>query len=103
MTVTLYAVGDVILAEPEPDRFFELVAPTLRQADVVVGQVEVPYTRRPNPNRPEIIRDPGQLRALANAGFNVGTLAGNHIFDLGQEGLDETRDALTRFGIVPVG
>jgi Bacterial capsule synthesis protein PGA_cap len=101
--VTLLAVGDLILSEPEPDRFFELVAPTLRQADVVVGQVEVPYTRTPNMNRPEIIRDPGQLEAMARAGFNVGTLAGNHIFDLGQEGLDETRDALIKYGIVPVG
>jgi Bacterial capsule synthesis protein PGA_cap len=101
--VTLLAVGDLILSEPDPDRFFELVSPTLQQADVVVGQVEVPYTRRPNPNRPEIIRDPSQLRALANAGFNVGTLAGNHIFDLGQEALDETREALTEYGIVPVG
>jgi poly-gamma-glutamate synthesis protein (capsule biosynthesis protein) len=103
MTATLLAVGDLILSEPEPDRFFELVAPTLHQADVVIGQVEVPYTRVPNRNRPDIIRDPGQLQAMANAGFTVGTMAGNHVFDLGQEALDETREALTRYGIVPVG
>src|SRR5437763_875733 len=83
MTVTLYAVGDLILSEPAPDRFFELAAPTLRQADAVVGQVEVPYTRKPDPTRPEILRDPAQLRAMANAGFTVGTMAGNHVFDLG--------------------
>ena len=75
----------------------------LHQADVVVGQVEVPYTRRADPRRPEIIRDPSQLRAMANAGFTVGTLAGNHIFDLGQDALDETRDALKEYGIVSVG
>src|SRR5689334_3565791 len=101
--VSLLAVGDLILSEPRPDRFFELVTPTLRQADVVVGQVEVPYTRKPNPTRPEIIRDPSQLQAMANAGFTVGTLAGNHIFDLGQEALDETRQALQQYGIAPVG
>ena len=78
----LLAVGDLILSEPEPDRFFEPAAPLLRQADVVVGQVEVPYTRRADPRRPEIVRDPSQLQAMANAGFTVGTLAGNHIFDL---------------------
>lgn len=99
----LLAVGDLILSEPEPDRFFEPAAPLLRQADVVVGQVEVPYTRRADPRRPEIVRDPSQLRAMANAGFTVGTLAGNHIFDLGQEALDETRDALKEYGIVSVG
>ena len=103
MTVTVLAVGDVILSEPEPDRFFELAAPVLRRGDVVVGQVEVPYTRTPNPSRPEIMRDPSQLRAMANAGFTVGTLAGNHVFDLGQGALDETVAALNDYGVVPVG
>ncbi len=103
MSVTLLAVGDLILSEPDPDRFFELAIPVLRGGDVVVGQVEVPYTRKADPNRPDIIRDPSQLRAMANAGFTVGTMAGNHVFDLGQSALDETVAALREYGIVPVG
>lgn len=103
MSLTLYAVGDLILSEPDPDRFFELAAPRLRGADVVVGQVEVPYTRKPDTARSDIVRDPTQLRAMAHAGFTVGTMAGNHVFDLGQEALDETVAALGEYGIVPVG
>ena len=45
--LTMLAVGDISLGMPKAEFFFELVAPTVRQADVVVGQVEHVFTLRP--------------------------------------------------------
>ncbi|MBN1571420.1 MAG: hypothetical protein JXA73_26530 [Acidobacteria bacterium] len=52
--------GDLILDEPEPDSFFGPARSALQEADLLVGHVEVPHTRRrrelfgfePDPNYP---------------------------------------------------
>jgi Bacterial capsule synthesis protein PGA_cap len=81
-------VGDLILDEPEPDFFLTPSAPVLQAGDVVIGQVEVPHSTRGQlqsadvPARPS---DPRNLEALPRAGFNVATLAGNHIADAGPD------------------
>lgn len=105
-TVILLAVGDLILDEPEAERFFDLSAPVLRTGDVVVGQVEVPHTTRGierSSDVPAPASDPRNLTALANAGFNVATLAGNHIFDAGEMGVRDTIDHLLDLGIPSTG
>lgn len=43
---TLMFTGDLILDEPNPDSFFDATRATLARADIVVGHVEVPHTRR---------------------------------------------------------
>ncbi len=44
-TLSMLAVGDIILgADAEP--YFAFVAPVLKAADVVLGQLEVPHTIR---------------------------------------------------------
>lgn len=84
----LIAVGDIILG-PDPEPFFESVAPVLRSADIVSGQLEVPYTTR-NAEAMAQGRDPENLRALVSAGFHVVTLAGNHCMDAGLAGIEDT-------------
>lgn len=102
----LMLVGDLILEEPDARRFFEPSASLLRSADLLVGNVEIPHTKRgvtqdvSVPARPG---DPSHLEALAWAGFHVGSLAANHVFDLGQPGIEDTRAALIENGIAPVG
>lgn len=105
-TVVLMAVGDLILDEPEAERFFDLSAPVLRTGDVVVGQVEVPYTTRGverSSDVPAPASDPRNLTALANAGFHVATLAGNHVFDAGEMGVRDTIHHLLDLGIHTTG
>src|SRR5579871_5050555 len=84
--VTLLATGDLIIDEPDPDSYFDLARSTLRQADIVVGHVEVPFTleREGTPNVPRQARDPAKLSALANAGVRLASLAANHVYDDGQ-------------------
>ena len=47
-------VGDLILDEPEPDSFFDLTRSKLREANLLVGHVEVPHTLRGQENTSDI-------------------------------------------------
>lgn len=102
----LLLLGDLILDEPEPDALFAPSAALLRSADVLIGQVEVPHSRRGSvqstdvPARPS---DPDNLSALQRIGLDVATLAGNHIADAGPEGIEDTIDALRALGIATAG
>lgn len=104
--LTLYAVGDLILDEPDPESFFIPSAPILRSGDVVTGQVEVVFTSRPvntymEPPAPPC--KPEHMKALKTAGFNVATLAGNHLWDSGEPGIEDTIAGLAVLGIEHVG
>lgn len=96
--------GDLILDEPNPDWFFEPSLDTLRQADVRIGHVEVPFTDRAVPGFPaNPSRSPSKLKALGNAGFDMVTLAANHLFDAGPAGVQDTVEALRAQGIETAG
>lgn len=107
-SLTMLAVGDVILEAPQGEFYLSLAASVLRSGDVVVGQGEVAFTSRgintfvemfhPSPGCP-----PSNMGALASAGFNVITLAGNHIFDMGTPGIEDTIVGLKKYGIEVVG
>jgi poly-gamma-glutamate synthesis protein (capsule biosynthesis protein) len=99
-------VGDLILGEPDPDFFFERVRGTLRSRDLVIGHIEVPHTRRGRELQfdvPAIPSDPDHLAALSRAGFHVATLAGNHIYDYGNEGIADTVAGLAAVGVETCG
>ena len=106
MTLNLMLVGDLILDEPNPDRFFDPSRAILGGADVLVGHVETPYTNRAQErcfDVPAPAGDPQSLQALGRAGFHVATLAGNHICDAGPAGIEDTVRALREQSILTVG
>ena len=95
-----------MLSTPEPESLFALVQPVLNSADVVVGQGEAPFTDRGiNTFNPISIMpcNPSNMRALPFAGFNVITLAGNHIWDWGAPGIEDTIAGLRNYGIAVTG
>jgi poly-gamma-glutamate capsule biosynthesis protein CapA/YwtB (metallophosphatase superfamily) len=104
--LSLLLVGDLILDEPSPDRFFDRSRDTLSAADVLAGHVEVPHTDRGQESSldvPAPASDPRHLAALARAGFHVVTLAGNHIADAGPLGIEDTVRELRTLGIQTTG
>ncbi|TQM45126.1 CapA family protein [Pseudonocardia cypriaca] len=104
--ITVAAVGDLILDEPDPASFLAPSAPLLRAADVAVGHVEVPHsatTVQVSTDVPAPPADPAALGALADAGFDVVTLAGNHIYDAGDVGIADTVAHARKAGLVPTG
>jgi poly-gamma-glutamate synthesis protein (capsule biosynthesis protein) len=103
--IVVLATGDLIIDEPEPDRYFEPAHATLAAADVLVGHVEVPFTleREVSLNIPREARDPSKLGALRRAGFHVASLAANHLYDEGIAGVRDTLEGLRANNIVPFG
>jgi poly-gamma-glutamate capsule biosynthesis protein CapA/YwtB (metallophosphatase superfamily) len=105
-SLTLFLVGDLILDEPNPDSFFDLSRTTLQSADVVIGHVEVPHTTRgveQSSDVPAPPANPEHLAALKRANFHIATLAGNHMFDQGAAGVEDTIAALHAQSIATTG
>ncbi|WP_166983073.1 CapA family protein [Paramicrobacterium fandaimingii] len=102
----LMFVGDLILGADDVRSHFGDTATVLRNADVAVGHVEWPHTRRgqvSSADLPAPAAPPGNLAAVRDAGFAVATLAGNHIFDQGQNGVEDTVDTLRAEGLATTG
>jgi poly-gamma-glutamate capsule biosynthesis protein CapA/YwtB (metallophosphatase superfamily) len=95
--VDVVFAGDLILDVPQPDYWLEAIAPRLRDADLAIGHLEVPHTRRASlagGDIPAPGADPDHVPALRRAGFDAVTLAGNHIADCGAPGIADTVAAL---------
>lgn len=98
--------GDVILDEPDPDRWLGGLREVTRSADLTVGHLEVPHTIRgaeSSTDVPAPAAEPAHLAALSRAGFAAMTLAGNHIADRGPAGIADTTAELERLGIAFCG
>jgi len=106
-SMTMLAVGDLILDKPNAEFFFALAAPVLKTADVVVGHGETLFTSRGVNTFVEMIpappNDPSNMSAFPFAGFNVVTLAGNHVWDSGAPGIEDTIAGLRKYGIALTG
>ena len=103
---TLLGVGDMSLGLPNAQFFFELAASTLRAADIFVGQVEHVFTSRGFVTSTGVSSppcDPENIEAFGFAGLTVATLAGNHIWDSGPPGIEDTINGLRNQGIETAG
>jgi hypothetical protein len=118
--LTVAAVGDVMLGSTFPDETGGLlppddgaallaeVAPLLTGADVAFGNLEGPLVdegtsekcARSRPGRCYAFRVPTRYGArLADAGFDVMSVANNHVGDFGDAGRASTRAVLAANGI----
>jgi poly-gamma-glutamate synthesis protein (capsule biosynthesis protein) len=111
--VELVAVGDILLSRTIEERMevfgseypFEAVAELLREADLAVGNLESPFATGGEPieKRFTFRQHPDHAFALDRAGFDVLSLANNHLLDFGQTSLSGTIEALRSQGLAYVG
>ena len=97
--VTLAFAGDVhfegrlrSLLAADPDDVLAPIAPTLRQYDIAMVNLETAITQRGQPETKAYTfrASASALRALTAAGIDVATEANNHGVDYGPEGLADT-------------
>lgn len=110
---TLIAVGDMMLSRTVGaqmrlkgfDYPFEKMRSLLGTGDVVFGNLETPITVGPvvKPGSMVFRADPGVETYLAGAGFNILSLANNHLMNYGQRGLQDTLRLLEAAGIKHAG
>ena len=120
LTITIAAVGDIMLGTDFPknhlpdDDGASLLAPmqaTLAAADLAFGNLEgtlltggEPAKQCRDPDRCWLFRSPPRYaRWLAEAGFDVMSLANNHARDFGEEGRAASMQALQAAGIAHTG
>jgi poly-gamma-glutamate synthesis protein (capsule biosynthesis protein) len=113
-TSTIYFVGDIMLSRAVGSttarlgdyRFpFLKVANELGKADITFGNLEGPISDR-GENKGSIYSfraDSRMVEGLKYAGFDVMSVANNHIWDYGVEALLDTVDILNKAGIKTVG
>lgn len=113
-TVTITAVGDVMLAGSGTPTYlalgydypFAATSRWLKEGDITIGNLEAPLTSGGIEFRDKRFRfrvPPRAAEALQRAGFDVMTLANNHMLDYGGAGLSDTLHHLQRVGIAATG
>jgi len=105
MTVLL-ATGDLVVEEADAHHLFAPSTPLLATGDFVIGHLEIPHVEDGTvltTDVPALPGPPAALDAVAAAGFDVLTLAGNHVYDFGPAGIDETRAHCAARGIATAG
>ncbi|MFC6993463.1 CapA family protein [Haladaptatus sp. GCM10025707] len=107
-TWSLFVAGDCCLDEQATDR--RLLTPALesrvRAADCAVVNLEapIPTDGEPIPKSGPALTTASETPALlGESGFDVATLANNHSFDYGPEGVFETIAACEEAGLATVG
>ena len=99
-------VGDLVVNRDDPLGAFTEVRDALDFPDLIFGNLEGAYTDQPHPvpGSPYVIGSPARnLDAYAEVGFNVLSLANNHILDVGYDAMLETRRRLLDQGIKTCG
>ena len=116
--VKIKAVGDIMLGTDYPHSgylppddaigSFDAVKPYLLDAHLVFGNLEgcllssqTPVAKKCNdPQKCYAFKSPDRYSSvLAKAGFNLMSIANNHIFDFGQKGVDNTMACLSKESI----
>jgi poly-gamma-glutamate capsule biosynthesis protein CapA/YwtB (metallophosphatase superfamily) len=109
--IHIFAVGDIMLADAAQaylDRHgynypFRQIKPYFQDADLIVGNLEVPLTCHTVPLSPEkkyaYKASPESAQALKDFGFDLLCLANNHILDYGVTGLLDTQKILDKYEI----
>ena len=103
---SILLAGDLVLDAEDPDHWLSGIAPAVQGADIAIGHLEVPHTRRGTElagDVPAVPAPPEHLDALARCGFAAVSLAGNHIADWGREGIEDTLERLDALGIAHTG
>ncbi|MFA7468775.1 MAG: CapA family protein, partial [Desulfotomaculaceae bacterium] len=104
-SLCLVAVGDIMLSRyvaqkikehDDPNYPFAGVKWFLQGGDIVFGNLEGPVTPGREIKVPEMVlrADPGVVPALKDAGFDILSLANNHVPDFGAQGLIDTMNYL---------
>lgn len=104
--VLIGLVGDVLVNRDDPHEVFRDVSEVLAAPDILFANLEGPYTDDPRLRPGAISGCVGPAHCadvFAEVGFDVMSLANNHIADAGDEAMLETRARLRALGVATCG
>jgi len=100
------AVGDLAMDRADYDESFTATRDVLTAADITFGQLETSFAEkgvRAPQARHAVLARPDGAAALSRAGFNVISMAGNHVLDWGNDAFFETKANIENNGMQVVG
>lgn len=106
MTHVFLAAGDLAPDRDDYDESYVATRDVLASADIAFAQLETSFAEkgvRLPQARHAVLARPDGADALARAGFDVISMAGNHVLDWGNDAFFETRANLERAGLKVVG
>lgn len=98
--------AEALLRDGNSELVFADLMPSIIESDLAIVNLECPLTRRGTriaKSGPRLAADPECARGIRAAGFDVVTLANNHILDMGTVGLRDTLAACQDVGLQTVG
>jgi poly-gamma-glutamate synthesis protein (capsule biosynthesis protein) len=106
MSAIFLATGDLAMDREDYSESFVATREVLRAADLDVGQHDNSFAskgvRLPQARHAVLARPDGAV-ALKEAGFDIVSMAGNHVLDWGNEAFFETKANLESAGLTVVG
>ncbi len=103
--VRLLAVGDISLQTRNNKHPFENAKNILKGKDILFGNLETVLSNRGKVAEKAVVlyTSPDKVVWLKDAGFDILSIANNHIMDLGVEGFNETLDVLNQNNLNFIG
>ena len=112
--ITVVAIGDITIGSnltPTIEKhgagiFFEGTTSIIQSADVATASLNTSISERGEPDARRELRFravPDLARAIANAGFDVVSIATPHIMDFGIQALEDTVTHLEWYNVQPIG
>lgn len=100
--------GDIVIHEPDKFAISERLKELFLGQDICVCNFEAPIANSERDKKtvkagPSLCQDKESVECLVNTGFNLVSLANNHIMDYGKVGLNNTIDALAKNNIPVIG
>jgi poly-gamma-glutamate synthesis protein (capsule biosynthesis protein) len=88
------------------EKIYGNALPFLKDKDLSITNLECPLTEKSNPIKktgPNLIADPSCVDALRFGGFDIVSLANNHVLDQDEKGLRDTLQTCKKSGLKTVG
>ncbi|GAB6182731.1 CapA family protein [Thermodesulfovibrio hydrogeniphilus] len=107
MSVKLFACGDVVNFKAKQDFVDNKLIKIIQNSDIAICNFEAPILHQDmKPIKkagPYVFQSKKSVQYLKDVGFNMASLANNHIYDYGQKGLVETIKELEKNNIDFIG
>jgi len=112
--ITLVLTGDIMLGRGVGNKIdeyndpyfpFEEIGKYTKEGDITFGNLETTISNRGEPLEKKYVfrAKPRSLQGMKDAGFDIVTLANNHICDYGPEATLDTMDYVEQYGMDHVG
>lgn len=107
MSIRLFACGDIVNYTNNENFINKELKDIIKNCDFAIANFEAPIYHKdmvPIPKAgPYVYQSRESIKYLKQSGFNIVSLANNHIYDYGQRGLEETINELEKNEILYVG